>query len=324
MSANAKSMNGINNIEINEVQFPDGSTITSAKNLVQLDTNNNFTSFNTYNTNLPTSDVNPELGVINNNTILNKHAADKLYTGTDQNDYPTAFTRNGTTGVVKLTTSTTGTPLTGDTIITSITDTQINAIGTNTSNISTLTTTTNSCFDTASFSTPTLTLTDVEGNDTNINIGGGGAPAFVGCRYFPSTSSGAFQFPWIFSVQDYDTDNIYNTTTGIFTIPTGKGGKYCFWIHVTGTNNGAAGRFNILLWKSPALFPNGGSPAGARVLEAFPVLPGSRDSIGAYVASVFDCVAGDTFAYANATAVAQYNAGANNRLDTQYGCYKVD
>ena len=84
MSANAKSMNGINNIEINEVQFPDGSTITSANNLVQLDTNNNFTSFNTYNTNLPTSDVNPDLGVITNNTILNKHAADKLYIGNDE------------------------------------------------------------------------------------------------------------------------------------------------------------------------------------------------------------------------------------------------
>tara|TARA_R110002096_G_scaffold142908_2_gene298494 strand:+ start:369 stop:1850 length:1482 start_codon:yes stop_codon:yes gene_type:complete len=77
-------MNGINNIEINEVQFPDGSTITSANNLVQLDTNNNFTSFNTYNTNLPTSDVNPDLGVITNNTILNKHAADKLYIGNDE------------------------------------------------------------------------------------------------------------------------------------------------------------------------------------------------------------------------------------------------
>ena len=84
MSANAKSMNGINNIEINEVQFPDGSTISSANNLVQLDTNNNFTSFNTYNTNLPTSDVNPDLAAITNNTILNRRAADKLYIGNDE------------------------------------------------------------------------------------------------------------------------------------------------------------------------------------------------------------------------------------------------
>ena len=40
-----RSMNGINDIEVNEVQFPDGSTISSASNLVQLDTNNNFTAF---------------------------------------------------------------------------------------------------------------------------------------------------------------------------------------------------------------------------------------------------------------------------------------
>ena len=127
MSANAKSMNGINNIEINEVQFPDGSTISSANNLVQLDTNNNFTSFNTYNTNLPTSDVNPDLVNINNNTILNRHAADKLYTGSDTNDFITGFSRNGTTGVITLTQEDTGTPITTETY-TSITDAQLTAI----------------------------------------------------------------------------------------------------------------------------------------------------------------------------------------------------
>ena len=74
-----RSMNGINNIEVNEVEFPDGSIITSAANLVQLDTNNNFTAFNTFNTNLPTSSVDTALGNINDNTILNKFAGDKLY-----------------------------------------------------------------------------------------------------------------------------------------------------------------------------------------------------------------------------------------------------
>jgi len=82
--SSVRSMNGINNIEVNEVEFPDGSTITSAQNLVQLDTNNNFTSNNTFNVNLPTSDVNPELENINNNTMLNKHSADKLYIGNDE------------------------------------------------------------------------------------------------------------------------------------------------------------------------------------------------------------------------------------------------
>ena len=79
----ARSMNGINNIEVNNIEFPDGSTISSANNLVQLDTNNNFTGNNTYNTNLPTSDVNPLVGAITNNTMLNKFSADKLYTAID-------------------------------------------------------------------------------------------------------------------------------------------------------------------------------------------------------------------------------------------------
>ena len=132
-----RSMNGINDIEVNEVQFPDGSTISSASNLVQLDTNNNFTAFNTFDVNLPTSTLDPLVADIGGNTILNKNSADKLYSTTDQNDYPTAIDRNGLTGEITLTTADTGTPLSGDTTITSITDAQISAIGTNTTAIGT-------------------------------------------------------------------------------------------------------------------------------------------------------------------------------------------
>jgi len=131
----ARSMNGINNIEINEVQFPDGSTITSASNLVQLDTTNDFTSNNSFNNNLPTSTKTPEVGDLTDVMILNKYSADLLYSGTDENDYPTAFTRNGTTGEITLTTADTGTPLTGDTTFTSITDEQILEIGVNTNKV---------------------------------------------------------------------------------------------------------------------------------------------------------------------------------------------
>ena len=137
MSRGVRSMNGINNIEVNNIEFPDGSTISSASSLVQLDTNNNFTGNNTFNVNLPTSTKYPIKVEINDNTILNKHSADLLYSETDENDYPTAFTRNGTTGVITLTTANTGTPLIGDTSFTSITDAQITQITTNTANIST-------------------------------------------------------------------------------------------------------------------------------------------------------------------------------------------
>ena len=40
----------------------------------------------------------------------------------------------------------------------------------------------------------------------------------------------------------YDTDNAYNTTTYEFTVPTGKGGKYCFLMNV---NNYEVGNTDI-------------------------------------------------------------------------------
>ena len=190
----ARSMNGINNIEVNNIEFPDGSTISSASNLVQLDTNNNFTGNNTYNTNLPTSDVNPDLVNINNNTMLNRFSADKLYS-TDANNFITAFSRDGTTGTITLTQSDTGDPITSKSY-TSITDDEITAIGTNAGAISTLSTTvgnnataigTNTtaisnlssaldpCFKSASLNGQDLTLTPVDTTalPTVITIPGG-------------------------------------------------------------------------------------------------------------------------------------------------------
>lgn len=178
-----RSMNGINNIEVNDIEFADGSTISSASSLVQLDTNNNFIGNNTFNVNLPTSSVNPNLIDINDNTILNKHAGDKLYSATDENDFTTAFDRDGATGEITLTTANTGTPLLGDTSITSITDAEITAIGTNTTAISNLTTATNPCFNNATINGQVLTLSPISGQDIPITIpsgGGGGAEWFSG------------------------------------------------------------------------------------------------------------------------------------------------
>ena len=124
----SRSMNGINNIEINEVQFPDGSTITSASNIVQLDTTNDFTSNNSFNSNLPTSTKEHDVEDLTAYMILNKQNADKLYTGTDTNNFITSFSRNGTTGVITLQQADTGVPITTETY-TSITDAEISAIG---------------------------------------------------------------------------------------------------------------------------------------------------------------------------------------------------
>jgi hypothetical protein len=143
-----------------------------------LDTNNNFTGNNTFNTNLPTSDVNPDLGNINDNTMLNRFSADKLYS-TDTNDFITAFSRDGTTGIITLTQADTGTPITSKNY-TSITDNEITAIGTNTGAISTLTSNLDPCFKSATINGQDLTLTPVAGTATVIAIpSGGGANAVL-------------------------------------------------------------------------------------------------------------------------------------------------
>ena len=241
----ARSMNGINNIEINEVQFPDGSTITSASNLVQLDTTNDFTSNNSFNNNLPTSTKTPEVGDLTDVMILNKYSADLLYSGTDENDYPTAFTRNGTTGEITLTTADTGTPLSGDTSITSITDAQISAItnnataitnnasniSTNASNISTntgnittnasaissLTTNTNPCFKSASIDGQTLSLTPISGSATNITIPSSSAPSNMMTTNTTQTVSGFKSFTSVDGVQ-FASVGLGSGTTGGGTI----------------------------------------------------------------------------------------------------------
>lgn len=55
-----------------------------------------------------------------------------------------------------------------------------------------------------------------------------------------STTAATTASPFIFSVEDHDSDNAYNAATGVFTVPAGKGGVYFFtWIvfcGVTATN----------------------------------------------------------------------------------------
>tara|TARA_R110002050_G_scaffold106978_1_gene217222 strand:- start:12173 stop:14176 length:2004 start_codon:yes stop_codon:yes gene_type:complete len=204
-------MNGINNIEVNEVEFPDGSTITSAQSLVQLDTNNNFTSFNTFNVNLPTSDVNPELENINNNTMLNRFSADQLYSTTDTNDYITGFSRNGNTGVITLTQANTGNPI-GTADITTITDEELTAIGTNTNNT----------INSVDFNTTdgVLTLTKEDGTTLTKDLDG---------RYFhtlvandipnlPASKINSGEFATA-RIPDIDADKIASGTLGTARIP---------------------------------------------------------------------------------------------------------
>jgi len=171
---------------------------------------NVFTGTNTFNVNLPTSSVTPTSG----SQLITKSFADATYsTGTNTNDYVTGFSRNALTGAVTITQANTGTPITSESY-TSITDAQINAIGTNTGNITTnasnistntgnittnasnistnasnistngtnisnLTTATNPCFKSASLTGQDLTLTPISGTATVISLPSGTGDAVL-------------------------------------------------------------------------------------------------------------------------------------------------
>ena len=157
---------------------------------------NVYTGTNTFNVNLPTSSETPTSGA----QLITKAYADATYsTGVNTNDYVTGFSRNALTGAVTITQSDTGTPITSESY-TSITDAQINAIGTNTGNITTnasnistntgnittngtnisnLTTATNPCFKSASLAGQDLTLTPISGTATVISLPSGTGDAVL-------------------------------------------------------------------------------------------------------------------------------------------------
>ena len=68
----------------------------------------------------------------------------------------------------------------------------------------------------------------------------------------------------IFDTEIYDTDSAYDNSTGIFTVPSGKGGKYAFF--VTGGFNSSADIGVVNFWLSKndqtAISPAGGLAIG--------------------------------------------------------------
>lgn len=64
-----------------------------------------------------------------------------------------------------------------------------------------------------------------------LTSGGGGSNAMtwtsrVSFSANTSTTAGSTSTRLIYTVEDHDTDNAYDTSTGTFTVPTGKGGVY--------------------------------------------------------------------------------------------------
>jgi len=73
---------------------------------------------------------------------------------------------------------------------------------------------------------PSTTL-DVNGTIKATGFDGANAPAWSAKRNSAQTGiANSAAVTIICDVEDFDTDSAYNTSTGIFTVPSGKGGKY--------------------------------------------------------------------------------------------------
>jgi hypothetical protein len=66
-------------------------------------------------------------------------------------------------------------------------------------------------------------------NATQTGVGGTNTPAFHANRTSAQTIANSTNTTIIFDTESFDTDSAYDTATGIFTVPTGKDGKYVIY-----------------------------------------------------------------------------------------------
>jgi len=82
--------------------------------------------------------------------------------------------------------------------------------------------------------------TFLRGDNSWVAAGGTNTPAFYATRTSNQSISNSTTTTVIFDSEDYDTDTAYDTSTGKFTIPSGKAGKYFLSASVRLNTSGAA------------------------------------------------------------------------------------
>ena len=96
----------------------------------------------------------------------------------------------------------------------------------------------------------------------------------------------------IFDTEIYDTDSAYDNSTGIFTVPAGKGGKYAFFVTGGYDDNGDINICNFWLSKNnqTAISATAGLAIGIDYFHKGT----SAQNIAQQVSGCFDLAAGDT------------------------------
>jgi hypothetical protein len=175
-------------------------------------------------------------------------------------------------------------------------------------------------------------LIDVEYPPT-IAIPSGGGESFVGCKYLNTLHSGWSNWEsWMGTSSFipgkygghklYDTDNIYDNSTGYFTIPSGKAGYYNFEVNLIATVFNISGYYTAYLMR----LRGGVNTKLAQLHTAYPV---GRNYFIANLTRQFLCNEGDQFYYWTNSTVNSYSTyrlfadGNENLFSGGLAFYKV-
>ena len=170
-----------------------------------------------------------------------------------------------------------------------------------------------------STNTTTITL-GVSGDTINVPSGvtianagtatgfGDNTPSLKAVRGSGQTIATSTSTVVIFDTEIYDTDSAYDNSTGIFTVPSGEGGKYAFF--VTGGFNSSADINVVNFWLSKnnqtAISATTGAAIGIDAHHNGTVASGQAQQ----VSGCFDLAAGDTM-----RVYAWHNYGSNRDLN---------
>ena len=96
----------------------------------------------------------------------------------------------------------------------------------------------------------------IANSGTATGFGGDNSPAFQAWLSSTQTVSNNTSTKVIFNSEVYDSDSAYDTSTGRFTVPSGEGGKYLFYIRVSfdSESAGALDKCNINFKKNGSGF----------------------------------------------------------------------
>ena len=96
----------------------------------------------------------------------------------------------------------------------------------------------------------------ITNNGTQTGFGGDNTPGFQAWLSSTQTVSNNTSTKVIFNSEVYDSDSAYDTSTGRFTVPSGEGGKYLFYIRVSfdSESAGAMDKCSINFYKNGSGF----------------------------------------------------------------------